>query len=133
MKNVYSPPGSRTRTIKKQHTGPLLLDLHLNLFNAVPPPPPHPPFFLPLSPSISFLFFSHAFTVRYAESALCCHGLWRFNSTKQAPKCTEPPRRPLNRILPLTSPWLSDNERDHSFLVRPTLMAKTIFAGMRGI
>lgn len=86
-----------------------------------------------LPPPIQLLSsFSHAFTVRYAESTLCCHGLWRLNGTKQAPKCTKPPRWSLNRIPPLTSSWPSDNEWDHSFLVKPAIMAKTIFAGMRG-
>lgn len=104
------PTRRQTGTIKKQHTGPVLRDLHLNFSSAVPTSPPSPSFLPPSPPSSPFFFFSHAFTVRYAESSLCCHGLWRLNSTKQAPKCTEPPRRPLNRILPLTSPWLSDNE-----------------------
>lgn len=135
------PPSKINRTIEKQHT--FARDLHLNFSSAGSPPllrptrtPPHPHHHHPflLSTPIHLLSsFSHAFTVRYAESSLCCHGLWRLNGTKQAPKCTEPPRRPLNRILPLTSPWPSDNEWDHSFLVKPALMAKTIFAGMRGI
>lgn len=135
MKCSSIPPSKINRTIEKQHTGLLSThDLHLNFSS------PAPPFLsssYPTSPSpppIHLLSsFSHAFTVRYAESSLCCYGLWRLNGTKQAPKCTEPPRRPLNRILPLTSPWPSDNEWDHSFLVKPALMAKTIFAGMRGI
>lgn len=127
------PPRKINRTIKKNNTqARSTQDLHLNFSCASP-------FFSPSSPLSSFSYpppfflFSHASTVRYAESSLCCHGLWRLNGTKQAPKCTEPPRRPLNRILPLTSLWPSDNEWDHSFLVKPALMAKTIFAGMRGI